>query len=275
MCFKSIAIYLSLLLISFQSLCLGKEKIALLFLTRSDLNHPNLWKLLLEESSDKYNVYFHSKDPLLDPFFKSCRISKIVPTTWSIHARAWQALIQEAIQNSENAYFAFLSESCIPLYTLDYIYSVITADPRTHMAFATKPWWPSSHPRELHTIDPKYRCGNAEWIVMNRMHAEIVATDRAIIRIVSRHENDQESYFSTLFKIHDCLFENLCGHSYTYFNMKYATNNGASPYHFSEVNEFSESLIQEAYSIGSLFARKFTPSYPESRLMDMIREHTP
>lgn len=252
----------------------AKDKIALLFLTRSEPNHPGLWKTLLNEASHKYNVYIHSKDAMEDPFFQQCRISKIVPTTWAIHVKAWQALIQEAVKNPDNTYFAFVSESCIPLYSLDYIYSVITKDPRTHMAFA-RPWWPNNSPTELQSIPAKYRHGNAEWMVLNRKHAELVANDRAIIRIVSRHTQDQESYFSTFFAISDALVENICNHSYTYVDWAHAINNGASPHHFSEVNAFNDALINDAYSIGALFARKFTKEYPEMHLLQMIRDHTP
>ena len=34
------------------------DKIALLFLTRSDPNHPILWKTLICEASKKYNTFF-------------------------------------------------------------------------------------------------------------------------------------------------------------------------------------------------------------------------
>lgn len=205
-----------------------------------------------------------------DPFFQKHRISKIVPTTWSIHVKAWQALLQEAVKDPENVQFAFLSEACIPLYSLKHIYSVIMKDPRTHMAFA-RPWWDQYNPRELHTIDPEFRWGNAEWMVLNRKHAELVAGDRAVIRIVSRHENDQESYFSTLFAIHGCLLDNLCAHSYTYVNWKNATNGGASPYTFTEVNDFNEALLDEAHEGGALFARKFAEEYPSEAILGRIQ----
>lgn len=251
----------------------AKEKIALLFLTRSDPNHPRVWKTLLQESSEKYAVYIHSKEPMQDPFFEQYRIGTIVPTTWSIHVKAWQALIREAIKDPEVHYFAFVSESCIPLYSLDHIYKVITGDSRTHMAFA-KPWWPENNPRELTSMPREFRHGNFEWMVLNREHAELVANDYAIIRIIARHPCDQESYFATLFSISDALTENICNHSYTYADMEHATNNGASPHHFTEINVFNDGQIAQAYSMGALFARKFTVDYPEEALMEMIRKHT-
>lgn len=209
-----------------------------------------------------------------DPFFQQYRIAKIVPTTWAIHVKAWQALIQEAIKDSDNKYFAFVSEACVPLYSLDYIYSVITSDTRTHMAFA-RPWWPPEAPRELQSISSIYRHGNAEWMVLNSKHAELVANDRAIIRIIARYAHDQESYFATFYSLSGILNEDMCNHSYTYVDWEHPINNGASPHHFTEVNAFNDGLIDHAYSIGALFARKFTKEYPEMHLLQMIRNHTP
>lgn len=206
-----------------------------------------------------------------DPFFQQYRIDKIVPTTWAIHVKAWHALIQEAIKDPNNQYFAFVSEACIPLYSLDYIYSVITNDSRTHMAFA-KPW-DSAH--EVKSIASEYQHGNTEWMVLNRKHAELVANDRAFIRIIARQVHDQEIYFSTFFAISDALVEDICNHSYTYVDWEHAINNGASPYHFTEINSFNDAQIDYAYSIEALFARKFTKEYPEMHLLQMIRTHTP
>lgn len=249
----------------------AKDKVALLFLTRSEPNHPGLWKTLIQEASKKYTIYIHSKEPMQNPFFQQYRIDKIVPTTWAIHVKAWHALIQEAVKNPDNKYFAFVSEACIPLYSLDYIYSVITSDSRTHMAFARP--WDSGH--EAKSIPSEYQYGNFEWMVLNRKHAELVAQDRAVIRIIARQAQDQEIYFSTFFALSNALVEDICSHSYTYCDWEHAINNGASPHHFTEVNSFNNGLIDYAYSIGALFARKFTKEYPEMHLLQMIRNHTP
>ncbi len=261
-----------LLLTSFQTLY-AQEKIALLFLTRSDLNHSELWKQLLEEAPNRFNVYFHSKDPLEDPYFQPYRIPKIVPTTWSIHTKAWQLLIKEAVKNPENVRFALLSESCIPLYSLTHIYKKIMSDEFTHMFFR-KPWWPSNNPREVKSIKSKFRYGNWEWIVLNRKHAELVAEDKKVIKIISQYENDQESYFSSLFAIHGCLSGETYNKSYTYMNWEHSINGGASPYPFTEESAFNDTLIEEAYSGGALFARKFAPEYPACAILKMIRKNT-
>lgn len=251
----------------------AKDKVALLFLTRSAPNHPELWKTLLSEAPDRFNLYFHSKEPLEDPYFQPHRIAKIVPTSWSIHAKAWQVLLQEAIKDPENVRFVFLSESCIPLYSLRCIYTKIMSDTFTHMFFR-RPWWPVDNPRELRSVKPKFRYGNWEWMILNRNHAELVAADRKLIKIVAKHENDQESYFATLFAMHGCLEDQTINQTYTYMNWEHAVNGGASPYPFKEVSFFNDALIEEAYQSGALFARKFSSEYPTQELLNMVRKNT-
>lgn len=264
---------LALLLLADGQIASAKDKVALLFLTQSAPNHPDLWKILLSEAPDRFNLYFHSKEPIDDPYFQQYRIAKIVPTTWSIHVKAWQVLLQEAIKDPENTRFAFLSESCVPLYSLRCIYTKIMSDSFTHM-FYRRPWWTPDNPRELRSIHPKFRYGNWEWIILNREHAELVAADRTLIKIVSRHENDQESYFATLFALHGCLFDQTVNKTYTYMNWEHAVNGGASPYPFMEVSAFNDSLIEEAYKSEALFGRKFSSEYPTQELLTMIRKKT-
>lgn len=251
---------------------LPDEKVALLFLTREELNHPRLWQELLEDCPDRFSVYIHSMAPLQDTFFAPYRIPQIVPTTWSIHAKAWQILLQEALKDPENQRFVFLSESCIPLYRLGEIYDVLIDDPRSHMAFA-RPWWQKTSRRELQEVEEEFRFGNNEWMILNRRHAEIIAQDNMLIRIASRHSNDQESYFASLLAIHDCLHE-VCNHSFTYVNWKNATNKGASPWCFEEPSAFNDGLLDTAYTRSALFARKFAKTYPEDVLLNMIMDNS-
>lgn len=247
-----------------------EAKIALLFLTRNDPNHADLWHNLIEDAGEKFNVYVHSVEPPAHPFFKSCRIAKIVPTSWSIHVKAWQELIRVALKDPANEKFVFISESCVPLYSLNHIYAVLTKDKDSHMAHA-KPWWEGNSPRELQELNPEYRWGNSEWVVLNRRHAKVVSQDRAIIHLVSKHENDQESYFATLFAVHGCLHE-VVNQSYTFVDWSHAENGGASPHSFTEVSELNDELISRAYAMGALFARKFSKDYPEKALIRMIRD---
>jgi hypothetical protein len=247
----------------------NEKKIALLFLTRGDLNHPNIWKTLLEksENKEKFNIYIHSKEPMTDSYFKDFRIPIIVPTTWSQHVFAWHALIKEALHDPSNYKFVFLSESCVPLQRLDIIYKNLIADDKTYMGFG-RPWW--SHPdRDILKLPEKYRWGNGEWVILNRRHTEILFQDRKIIHIISKHDSDQESWPSSALNFYKVLDE-VENRSTTYMNWRIPAEKNHLPREFFNASAFNISLIRNAKKNGFLFGRKFMKSFPEAVLLDLI-----
>lgn len=243
-------------------------KIALLFLTRQDLHHPHFWEAILKPHLDKFSVYIHSKNPLKHPFFQPYRIPQIIETTHLIHVKAWQALIQEALKNPAHTHFIFLSESCTPLYPLEVIYQALMQTPDSYMRYS-RPWWERDHEREVTELPYEHRWGNAEWAILNRKHAELIAQDHEVIEKISRHPHDQESYPSSLFSLHHCLNEVVYRQT-TYASFVHPT--GPYPYHFTEMNPLNASYIQNAKRGGCFFARKFTPSFPEDQLYPIMEE---
>lgn len=239
----------------------AKQKVALLFLTREDLNFPDIWEKELRDCEDQYNIYIHAKAPMHHPFFKNLRISKIVPNTWLQHTKAWQALIQEAVKNPENVKFVLLSESCMPLYPLSTIYHVLTRDSLSYMEYK-RPWWPANQPREVHAVPKEHRYGSMEFIVLNQDHAGRIAADRSVINMIARYPLDMESYFPTFFSLQHCLSE-MVNCSYIYINWDYRNKKSSSPYTFEQHDSLSEELIQDAYQQGHLFLRKVAKEFPE------------
>ncbi len=237
-------------------------KIALLFLTRKDLNHPHLWQEAILEAEDRVNVYIHSKHPLEQDFFKTFRITQIVPTTYLIHVKAWQALLAEAIQNHENMKFVFLSESCIPLYSLKDIHYHLIQDDYSYLYYH-EPWWDKNAPREIHEFPLEHRWGNSEWMILNRKHAELIVNDQEIIEVVSKHIHDQESYPSTLFSFKGILNEVVFKQT-TYAS--FVKGRGTHPYEFQIDNAVNRQSMRSAKRAGCLFARKFASTFPEETL---------
>lgn len=79
------------------------QKVALMFLTRADLNHTEIWKEWID--LEKYNVYNHSKDPATDPWFRQFRIAETQRNEWGFLILAQQALLKAAVQDPENTKF--------------------------------------------------------------------------------------------------------------------------------------------------------------------------
>ena len=248
----------------------GHKKIALLFLTVEDLNHPGVWKKLLENQRHQYNIYFHSKNSMQDKDFKKFRIDKTVKTTWCKHVKAWKALLNEAIQDEDNYKFVYLSESCIPLMPLDDIYKILTADNNSYMQFR-KPFWPEINARTIHELPEKHRWVNNEWVILNRKHAEVVVRDIHIISACNRHHHSQEAHPSCLFSVKHCLDDpELLNKQTTWVN--FDLGHDSHPYSFDDESPFNMDMMQEAKMSGRLFIRKIAKTFPENVLLDFIHQ---
>ena len=101
------------------------SKISLCFLTYGNLSQPKLWNDIIETYKDKYNVYIHNK---MD-FKCQYNLNKYIidNTILTIYGdislvKATLVLFKEAFNNIENEYFILLSDKCIPIRDMDYIY---------------------------------------------------------------------------------------------------------------------------------------------------------
>lgn len=241
------------------------KKIALLFLTRKELNHPRLWEKLLEGNHEKFNLYIHPKEPLEDPFFKKFQVANPVPTEYFYHGRAWQIMLQEALKDASNEKFVYLSESCSPLYKLEDLYHHLISNSNSYIRY-TKPWWPRNSEREIVEIPVEHRWGNHEWVILNRAHAQVIAEDHEILELAARHiSSDHEGYPSSLFSLKGCLDEVVYRQTtYAYFNTGPGT---PLPFGFYDDEELEAHYLLNAKRGASLFARKFPPEFSSAKLI--------
>jgi hypothetical protein len=105
------------------------RKIALCFLTYKNITRNKLWNFLLKNCKNKYNIYIHNKYKFKDKitnFDKRC-LKKKVRTSWGTISlvKATLLLFEEAFKDKDNKFFILLSDKCIPIYNLDYIYNKV------------------------------------------------------------------------------------------------------------------------------------------------------
>ena len=102
-------------------------KIALCFLTYSDLTQSEMWKYFINKT-EYYNCYIHNKYDF-DSYFRQFSIANIVVTEYGKISivKATLELFKAAYENEDNEYFVLLSDSCIPLYGPTKIYKEITS----------------------------------------------------------------------------------------------------------------------------------------------------
>lgn len=279
----------------------GKSKIAFLFLTNTDLHFSPLWQRFFhKQSKSLYNVYVHA-DPsvnltrpdrlLRDRFIPSAkRTFRASPTLISATRRLLATAI---IDDPANAYFALLSQSCIPLHSFQYIYrslfssksfdfsSSTGSDPegtqpddrlryKSFIEILSKEprLWKRYIARGRYAMMPevpfeKFRVGS-QFFVLTREHALLTLKDRTLWRKFKLpcYRSDEcypeEHYFPTLLSMED---PNGCTH-YTLTRVNWTGTTHGHPYTYRP-HEVSEQLIHELrksnFSTSYLFARKFTP----------------
>ncbi len=242
-----------------------KKKIALLFITRSDLTHSALWKEWLD--LEKYTVYSHSKDPVNDPWFSQFRITENLPNEWGHILLVEQALFKEALKNKSNYKFVILSESCVPLRSCEEIHQFLTRDDSSYMKWKNA-WWSRAERTQWDFPKEHRRFGNHSWYILNRKHAQMIAEDTRWIERANAVEISDESYPVNFFSYSGVLneFKNVLT---TYVDWE-----RGSPQQFSVItNEDVERLLHARhFSDGPeaprhcLFGRKFHPSFPDEMI---------
>ncbi|KAB1199568.1 hypothetical protein CJ030_MR2G020355 [Morella rubra] len=274
-----------------------KLKIAFLFLTNSDLHFSPLWERFFQGNSHLYNIYVHA-DPSVnvthpdgvfrDRFIPAKRTYRASPTLISATRRL---LATALLDDPANAYFAVLSQYCIPLHSFRYVYrSLITStsfdrtesDPESMTQFGVRvryksfievlskerTLWKRYTARGRFAMMPeipfeKFRVGS-QFFVLTRRHAVVVIKDRTLWRkfkLPCYRENEcypEEHYFPTLLSMVD---PNGCT-QYTLTKVNWTGTVNGHPYTYRPA-EVSSDLIyrlrQSNFSESYLFARKFTP----------------
>ncbi|CAN0923389.1 Glycosyltransferase BC10 [Linum grandiflorum] len=288
---------------SFSHLSSSKPnlKIAFLFLTNTDLHFAPLWERFFRPPSANhlYNVYVHA-DPtsnvtnpggvffgrFIDHAKKTYRAS---PTLISATRRLLATAI---LDDPSNAFFAVVSQYCIPLHSFQYVYhnlvkstsfdlSAGSSDPdpaaygirlqyRSFIEVVSKEprLWKRYNARGRFTMMPEvpfdqFRVGS-QFFVLTRRHAVMVVKDRRLwkkFRLPCYREDEcypEEHYFPTLLSMND--LKGVTQYTLTKVNWTGTVNGHPYTYRPSEISPaLIQGLRESNYSSSYLFARKFTP----------------
>ncbi|CAI5515426.1 unnamed protein product [Closterium sp. Naga37s-1] len=163
-------------------------RIAFMFLTRGPLPLAPLWEKFFYGHEGRYAVYVHASQPnfTFPSNFSPAFVDRQIPggkVEWgrmSVVA-AERRLLAYAVTDKRNEYFVLVSESCIPLWSFDYIHDYISS---THISFveahrdpfdeAFGRYLPDIH---MPAIRQKDFLKGSQWFVLQRRHAELVVQD--------------------------------------------------------------------------------------------------
>ena len=261
------------------------NKIAFLFLLYDIINHENIWFQFFNGiSNNKYNIYIHYKTDDKLEFFNDYKlnINKTINTKYADISivKAQNILIKEALKDKSNKHFIFLSGSCIPLKSFNYIYNYL--DFKYSYFHIADPYDCFPDCEVALKYIPKIHINKAsQWCILNRPHSELLikgaeSTDSAnnyLIWFKDTYAPDELCYISYLSYIFnkngvDLLSKEIISTSYTSppevattfanwedMNYKYISERELKNY-----KNISEEELEYLLRSKSLFGRKFKPS---------------
>lgn len=278
-----------------------KPKIAFLFLTNSDLHFAPLWQRFFSKTAPNlYNIYVHA-DPSVNVtvppgvfrgrFIASKRTYRASPTLISATRRM---LATAVLDDPANAFFAVVSQYCVPLHSFRYVYHSLFASPtfdksppttdsdaelsrmgvkvryKSFIEILSKSTslWKRYAARGRFAMMPEvsfeqFRVGS-QFFLLTRRHALVVLKDRQLwrkFRLPCYREDDcypEEHYFPTLLSMADP--DGCTRYTLTRVNWTGTVNGHPYTYKPGEVSaELIYRLRQSNFSESYLFARKFSP----------------
>ncbi|XP_074578409.1 glycosyltransferase BC10-like [Curcuma longa] len=283
-------------------------KIAFMFLTNSDLSFAPLWERFFRGHERLFNVYVHA-DPsarfLLTPtpsfggrFIPAKATQRGSPTLISAARRLLAAAL---VDDPDNAFFALISQHCIPLHSFRFTYRALLSDPgtlkpahaegvlrRRHRSFIEiLSGEPGLRDRYAARGDDvmlpevsfdQFRVGS-QFFILARRHALMIVRDRRLWKkfkmpcLKSREDScyPEEHYFPTLLDMQDpegCT-------RYTLTRVNWTDSVGGHPHTYQppEISGHLIKLLRKSNSTYSyLFARKFSPHclQPLLKLSDSV-----
>ncbi|XP_024029525.1 uncharacterized protein LOC21403435 isoform X1 [Morus notabilis] len=173
-----------------------KNKIAFLFIARNRLPLDMVWDAFFQGGENKFSVYVHSRPGFLfnkattrSVFFLNRQVNDSIQVDWGEASmiEAERILLRRALKDTYNERFAFLSDSCIPLYNFSYIYDYVMSTPNSFVdSFAD-----TKEGRYNPKMDPVIPVHNwrkgSQWVVLTRKHAEVVVKDDTVFPIFQWH----------------------------------------------------------------------------------------
>ena len=103
------------------------KKFDFLFLIYDSFENENLWYYFFNSIDiNKYNIYIHYKNNIQLKYFNNYKLKNCIETKYADVSLvlAQNLLLREALKDTNNQNFIFLSNSCIPLKNL-IIYMII------------------------------------------------------------------------------------------------------------------------------------------------------
>jgi len=161
-----------------------EKKIALCFLIYDKINHEELWNNFLKNvDRNKYNIYIHYKTNKPLKYFEKNKIDNCIETSWgdvSIVV-AQNILLIHALKDKNNKHFIWLSDSCVPLKSFNYIYNYLDTNKSYYNKSPDSQVFPRADKVLKYVKKNNIKKANMASVI-NRKHAELFVNNDKNIR---------------------------------------------------------------------------------------------
>ncbi len=234
------------------------KKLAFMFLTRADIVQEEIWtKFFKSDKEDRHTIYIH---PDLDTRLESksfarYQIPNVVFKKHHYTLEAQKELLKAAIGDLENYKFILCSEDCIPTTDFNSFYGDLIGTDKSFIKYFPS-WLNPGDERFVNELKKESQFGNAQWFILNRKHADMMATDEEWFQIFEKYVCSCEHYPSTFLQLNECLNEKEVikqDRMYEEFIPNIFSTVDFSPQSPSQIKV----LLDRKYEEGYLLIRKF------------------
>lgn len=182
-------------------------RVGLLFLTRGDVHHPEIWREFVSQAPDRVRIFSHPKveEEISGGFLTGTSIRPRFETAWGDISlvRASRALLLAALEDTSLTHFALLSESCVPIRPLEELLRRVELDPRSQFDYRTlQEAHPQHAARSAAVPELPHGCWRftSQWWLLNRA-AAVFATAEDYTPMFERMSVPDEAYFATILSL--------------------------------------------------------------------------
>jgi hypothetical protein len=263
-------------------------KVALCFLINNIINKENIWKQWIEQNKDIINVYIHYKDyTTIESAWvkKHCIPFNCITRTSYYHVvPAYMSLLSYSINHdTNNQWFCFLSESCVPIISPDEFRKFFYENNHVSIIKWSKAWWNVDfHKRSnLSFLTKEFQLAHTPWFILTKEDVLkcllYTQAKKNVYSIVCKGGLANESIFAIILKTFNRIESDFVKNdSSTLIDWSRMTS-ATSPYVFKKYDNIEKLRYDVNWIIRSkknnkftFFLRKVDPSFPDDVLEKMI-----
>ena len=202
-----ISILISISILTYKNetflITMQPKKIALCFLIYDKINNEELWWDFIKNiDKNKYNIYIHFKNTTKSlKYFEKYKLKNTIDTCWGCFSivLAQNLILKEAIKDDKNQHFIWLSGSCIPLKSFDYIYKYLDTTKSYYNMSPNEQVFPRANNALLYINKDNIKKASMASII-NRKHAKLFIKYEPQIELWFKNINnvDEIAYITML-----------------------------------------------------------------------------